>query len=363
MPVPAIATGIVLAPMEGAIDVHMRAELCAGGAYVRCVTEFVRVCDALLPPVVFHRLCPELAQGGTTPDGTPVHVQLLGSDPAALAANARRAAELGAPGIDLNFGCPARTVNRSQGGSVLLDRPALIRHIVTAVRDALPVDVPLSAKVRLGHDSADALPAVAEAVRAGGAAEMAVHARSRRDGYRPPAYWSAVAVVADTATRINGEIWTVSDARRARLVSGCEALMLGRGAMAAPDLAERIRADRDTAPMPWKQVCERVESRFVCSDARSPRHVGNRTKQWLAYLKRTYPEAAGLFARLRRLHERQSIRQAFAAHRLADHDADFQPVRRGDHPPDVRSGAADRAWRQEASRSAAAAAPRGTVQP
>jgi len=337
------ATGIVLAPMEGAIDVHMRAELCADGAYVRCVTEFVRVCDVVLPPVVFHRLCPELQRGGTTPDGTPVHVQLLGSDPVALAGNARRAAELGAPGIDLNFGCPAKTVNRSQGGSVLLDRPALIRHIVTAVRDALPSEVPLSAKVRLGHDNADALPAVAEAVRAGGACELAVHARTRRDGYRPPAYWSSVAAVADAATRINGEIWSVGDARRARSVSGCRALMLGRGAMAAPDLAARIRADVDAPPMPWPGVCDRVQARFERSDARSARHVGNRTKQWLAYLKRTYPEAAGLFARVRGLHDRDGIAQAFADHRGADHDAGYVAAPRGDrvrgdHPPDVRSG-------------------------
>jgi len=340
------ATGIVLAPMEGAIDVHMRAELCAGRAYARCVTEFVRVCDVLLPPVVFHRLCPELAHGGTTPDGTPVYVQLLGSDPAILAVNAQRAARLGAAGIDLNFGCPAKTVNRSRGGSVLLDHPGLVGRIVAAVREAVPHRVPVTVKVRLGHENAEALPAVAAAVRSAGADELAVHARSRRDGYRPPAYWSTVAPVADAATRINGEIWSVADARRARAGSGCTALMIGRGALAAPDLAERIRDDSDASPLAWPEVCARVQDRFECSDARSDRHVGNRTKQWLVYLRRTYPEAGALFSRLRTLHDRPAFRQAFAEHRAAGHDREGTR----DH---IRKGIPD----QASSRSVAEAAP------
>lgn len=314
------AGGIVLAPMEGALDAHMRAELTEGGGYARCVTEFVRVSDALLPRQVFLRLCPELQNGGCTPNGTPVFVQLLGSEPDALAANARRAAALGAPGIDLNFGCPAKTVNRSRGGSVLLDDPALIGRIVGAVRDATPAAVPVSVKLRLGHETRDAIGPVAAAVRASGADEITVHARTRRDGYRPPAYWRNVAAVAGEDMRINGEIWSVADARRARLDSACQGLMLGRGALATPDLAQRIAADSDAAPSLWEHVCERLEARFVASDSASPRHVGNRTKLWLMYLKRSYAEAIPLFERLRRLHDVSSLRAAFAAHRAADHD-------------------------------------------
>lgn len=109
---------ILLAPMEGLVDDLMRELLTSMGGIDQCVTEFVRVTSHLLPSKTFYRLCPELLQGGRTAVGVPVSVQLLGSDPACLADNAARAAELGALAVDLNFGCPAPTVNRHCGGAV-----------------------------------------------------------------------------------------------------------------------------------------------------------------------------------------------------------------------------------------------------
>ena len=306
----------VLAPMEGVIDASMRALLTSLGGYGRAVTEFVRVSDRRLPERVFLRLCPELERGGTTPCGVPVYVQLLGSDGPALAANARRAAALGAPGIDLNFGCPAKTVNRSMGGSILLREPTLVGALVAAVRDAVPPEVPVTVKIRLGYEDPDRLDEIARRVRAGGADELAVHARTKADGYRPPARWPLVEPVADGSTRINGEIWTVADARAARAASGCATLMLGRGALAAPDLAARVARDAvDEPPLAWGRTLEAVRDKFVASDSGSPRHVGNRTKQWLGYLSRTYPEARTLFLALRPLHEIGPILAAFDAHR------------------------------------------------
>ena len=313
---------IVLAPMEGVIDARMRARLTSIGGYDRCVTEFVRVCDLLLPERVFMRLCPELAHGGRTAAGTPVFVQLLGSDPHALARNARRAVALGAPGVDLNFGCPAKTVNRSEGGSVLLREPARVARIVAAVREAVPGEVPLTAKIRLGYEDASRLEEIVHGIRAAGVDELAVHARTKFDGYRPPAYWPRVAAVTrggGGTTTVNGEIWTVADSLLARRASGCRHVMLGRGALAAPDLAHRIRAgDAGAAPLPWPGMLDLVHSQFHSSDCGSPRHVGNRTKQWLAYLRRTYPQAGTLFARLRTLHGRVEIDAAFDAHRRLD---------------------------------------------
>ena len=132
--------------MEGVIDAAMRRLLTGIGGYTRCVTEFIRVTNVLLPEKVFFRLCPELASGGTTEHGVPVFSQLLGSDSDALALNARRAVELGAPGVDLNFGCPAKTVNNRRGGSILLRTPSQVAHIVRVVRDAVPAEVPVTAK-------------------------------------------------------------------------------------------------------------------------------------------------------------------------------------------------------------------------
>jgi tRNA-dihydrouridine synthase C len=314
---------IVLAPMEGVIDAPMRRLLTGLGGYTRCVTEFIRVTDVLLPERVFLRLCPELKQSGLTESGVPVYCQLLGSDAAAMAKNAQRAVALGAPGVDLNFGCPAKTVNNSMGGSILLRHPRQVGHIVAAVRDAVPADTPVTAKIRLGYDNKDALADIVGEIRSAGATELAIHARTKFDGYKPPAWWADVNAVmheGESSTYINGEIWDVGDSTEAMQQSGCKHLMLGRGALAAPDLAMRIhkhrlggRSDR----MPWQSVAYHVEQQFMRSDCQSARHIGNRTKQWLAYLKRTYCEAEDLFARLRRLHDKAGITRAFAVHRQA----------------------------------------------
>jgi tRNA-dihydrouridine synthase C len=91
--------------------------------------------------------------------------------------------------------------------------------------------------------------------------------------------------------------------------------MLGRGALSAPDLAKRIHDnDASAKPMSWSLLVNEVLAQFISSDQSSPRHVGNRTKQWLAYLKRTYPQANQLFQRLRTLHDATAIEAAFAAH-------------------------------------------------
>lgn len=329
------AMRVVLAPMEGVIDAPMRRLLTSIGGYDRCVTEFIRVTDVLLPEKVFLRLCPELENGGCTEFGVPVFTQLLGSNPQALAQNAKRAVQLGAPGIDLNFGCPAKTVNNSMGGSILLRDPVQVGNIVKAVREEVDEHVPVTAKIRLGYDNHDALPEIVEMIRAAGATELAIHARTKFDGYRPPAWWSTVRPVMHEGvanTYINGEIWTVADARNARTQSGCEHVMLGRSALAAPDLARRIRAferGEQLELMQWIDISHLVEAQFLRSDCHSPRHVGNRTKQWLAYLKRTYPEANDLFARLRTLHDTERIIEAFTAHRkllveqLLDVDVDY----------------------------------------
>ena len=143
---------LLLAPMEGLLDATLRDVLTRTGGIDRCVSEFIRVTDMLLPERVFVRVVPELLNGGRTRAGVPVRAQLLGSDPGCLAENAERLAGLGPHGIDLNFGCPAKTVNQSRGGAVLLDEPELIGRIVAAVRRAVPAHVPVSAKMRLGFN-------------------------------------------------------------------------------------------------------------------------------------------------------------------------------------------------------------------
>jgi tRNA-dihydrouridine synthase C len=226
--------------MEGVADAPMRALLSERGGFTFCVVEYVRVSSSVPGPRVFREHIPELQAGGRTPAGLPVQVQLLGGDPGRLAEAALVAVGIGARAIDLNFGCPARTVNRHDGGATLLQYPDRIRAIVAAVRRAVPAKLPVSAKLRLGWDEMDAIHANAERAAEGGADWLTIHARTKAQGYRPPAYWGPLGEVR-ARLRIpvvaNGEIWTVEDLRRCRDETGCEHFMLGRGALADPALA------------------------------------------------------------------------------------------------------------------------------
>lgn len=318
---PVSTSRVLLAPMEGVVDYAMRKLLTELGGYHRCVTEFIRVTDVLLPERVFFRYCPELRHGCLTSADVPVHIQLLGSDARALALNARRAIDLGAPGVDLNFGCPAKTVNRSNGGSVLLKEPSQVAAIVREVRESLPSTVPVSAKIRLGYESPDFVMDIAAGIAEAGADELCVHARTKSDGYKPPAYWSKVASVTrelNIPVIINGEIWTLEDMSRACRESGCVDVMLGRGALSRPDLAlaiNRFNRGLSDEPLPWSEIVRHVDKQFERSDKHIPRYIGNRTKQWLAYLKREYSGARILFNTIKPLHDESEIRRAIQQHR------------------------------------------------
>jgi len=304
---------LILAPMEGLADDVLREVLTRVGGYDHAVTEFVRVSGSLLPARAFTRLSPELLNGGRTGAGTPVVVQLLGSDPAYMAGNAERLARLAPPGIDLNFGCPAPCVNRHRGGAALLGEPELLNAIVAAVRAAVPAAIPVTAKMRLGiADTALAIEC-AQALADGGAAELVVHARTKEQGYRPPAHWEWVAAIrqaVDVPVVANGEVWTVDDWRRCRAVSGCDDVMLGRGAVSDPYLAKRIRGEAEAAPtadewaalLPhladfWHGVLVKVEAR----------HAPGRLKLWLGYLRRSWPQAEALYAAIRPLRTPEEI--------------------------------------------------------
>ncbi len=300
---------IILAPMEGVVDALMRDMLTRIGGYDLCITEFIRVVDQKLPARVFTRLCPELLTDGKTLAGTPVRVQLLGQDPNWLAENAVRAVELGSPGVDLNFGCPAKTVNKSRGGAVLLKETEQLYRIVKAVRDAVPKPFAVSAKIRLGYDDTSLTLDNAAAIAAAGASMLTVHARTKSDGYRPPAYWPWIAKIKQHVAIpliANGEIWQASDARLCQQQSDCTDIMLGRGALAMPNLAQSIRSGEPA--MPWPQVLELLMqySEFeMCGD--KSQYYSNRIKQWFSYLKLQYPEAATLFSQLRVLRKSSDI--------------------------------------------------------
>lgn len=317
---------LLLAPMEGLLDHTLRHTLTQVGGVDRCVSEFIRITGTLLPPRAFERVVPELRNGSRTVAGVPVRPQLLGSDVTCMAENAARLAELGAEGVDLNFGCPAKTVNRHRGGAVLLDEPELVHAIVAAVRRAVPAAVPVSAKMRLGYLDDARAEDCARAIEAAGASELVVHARTRAQGYRPPADWQRLAEVR-AAVRLpvvaNGEIWTVDDALRCREVTGCQTLMLGRGLVSDPGLAWAIRAQLDggrpnggamlpsqATAVTWESLLPLLRDFWQRVGLRvAPRHRAGRFKQWLNYLRRTYPQAQQAFEQIRQVNDPVALGQ------------------------------------------------------
>ena len=290
---------IVLAPMEGLLDFVLRDILTRVGGIDRCVSEFIRVTNTLLPERAFVRVVPELLTGGRTLSGVPVRPQLLGSDPHCLADNAARVASLGADGVDLNFGCPAKVVNRHGGGAALLEDPELLFKIVSAVRRAVPAHQVVSAKMRLGFHDDSRAEECALALEAGGAGEIAVHARTRADAYRPPAYWGRIADIAAvvrTPLVANGEIWNAQDAQACRAESGCHTLMLGRGIVSYPGLAHAIaQAESQGAQAhatEWQALHPHIASFWQLVRATlERRQQAGRLKQWLNFLRRHYPQA------------------------------------------------------------------------
>lgn len=247
---------VLLAPMEGVLDSLVRELLTEVNDYDLCITEFVRVVDQLLPVKVFQRICPELQNSSRTLSGTLVRIQLLGQYPQWLAENALRAVELGSFGVDLNCGCPSKTVNGSGGGATLLKDPELIYQGVKAMREAVPAHLPVSVKVRLGWDSGEQKFEIADAVQQAGATELVVHGRTKEQGYRAEHIdWQAIGEIRQRLTIpviANGEIWDWQSAQQCMALSGCDAVMIGRGALNIPNLSRVVKYNEPR--MPWAQV-------------------------------------------------------------------------------------------------------------
>jgi len=293
---------VVLGPMQGVLDELMREMLTEINDYDFCVTEFVRVVNQSLPAHVFYRLCPELKQGSMTKSGVPVKVQLLGQEPEWMADNAVRAAELGAHGIDLNFGCPAKTVNQSKGGAALLQHPELIYQVVKACREAVPAHVPVSAKIRLGWDNPDDCFEIVDAVEQAKADELTVHARTKLGGYKASEIkWDYIDQIRQRTSVpliANGEVWNYQDGQECIKTTGVDSLMVCRGALNIPNLGNMVKHDHE--PMSWRDVVElllKYSSFEVKGD--KAKYYPSRVKQWFAYLRQSYPEADDLFTQIR----------------------------------------------------------------
>ena len=308
----------LLAPMEGLTDPLMRQILTQiatdlGRPYDWSVSEFIRVTQHVLPAHVFYKYVPELHHDAKTASGTPIHIQLLGSEAQLMAENAAYACELGAPAIDINFGCPAKTVNNHRGGSVLLDEPEVMYDIISAVRRAVPAHIPVSAKIRLGYTDTSRMDDIRSAIAASGADWLTIHARTKTQGYKPPAYWDKIQSfnTLDIPVIANGEIWNSEHAQNCMTQSGTNHLMLGRGAVTRPDLIARIDNDdsqniENTVTLVWQDLIAH-QIKFLEGSAKSDVVLVGRYKQWLAMLTKGYSEAKILWDSIKREKNKAAI--------------------------------------------------------
>jgi len=316
----------LLAPMEGLTDPLMRQILTQiaadlGRPYDWSVSEFIRVTQTVLPAHVFYKYVPELHHNAKTASGTPIHIQLLGSEAQLMAENAAFACALGAPAIDINFGCPAKTVNSHRGGSVLLDEPEVMYEIISAVRKAVPSDTPVSAKIRLGYTDTSRMDDIRGAIAASGADWLTIHARTKTQGYKPPAYWKKIQGFnsLDIPVIANGEIWNSEQAQLCIRQSGTKHLMLGRGAVTRPDLIAQV----DTADFPedeslkksvllWQDLIAH-QIKFLQGEVKNDVVLVGRYKQWLGMLTKGYPEAQSLWNEIKREKDKAAIITALQA--------------------------------------------------
>jgi len=245
----------------------------------------------------------------------PIAFQLFGARPEAMAGAAATAARLRPDVIDINVGCPARKVVRGGSGSALMREPALLREIVSAVVEA--AGMPVTVKMRSGWDS-DTVNAVEVAadVEECGAAAVAVHPRTRAQGFKGSPDWDLIGEV-KRAVSIpvigSGDVRTPEDALRMLESTSCDGVMIGRGAVGNPWLfreAEALRATGRAAGRPDLEeiLATAIEQLDMMVDHKGERRgVLEMRKHLVAYL-RGFDGASGLRSELVRIDGYEAVR-------------------------------------------------------
>jgi nifR3 family TIM-barrel protein len=233
----AIRPATVLAPMAGVTDTVFRRFIRNLGGCGLIMTEFTSADGVLRAKDQKAKRYLHFYE-----DEHPISAQLFGSNPPVMADAARMVEDLGFDFVDLNLGCPAKKVVKCNGGSGLLRDLPLIREIFESVRKA--VSIPFTVKFRAGwNDDEIVCVELARMAEDCGLAAVALHARTREQGYSGNARWEWIAAIKD-AVRIpvigNGDIRTPEDACAMVAQTGCDAVMIGRTAPANPWIFRQI---------------------------------------------------------------------------------------------------------------------------
>ena len=245
----------ILAPIDGFSDWPFRS-LCRGLGSAMSYTEFVQARDVLnRPRYVEEKLAFDESE-------RPVAFQLYGDDPDEIVEAALRVREKGPDVIDVNMGCPAKSVANRGAGVGLMRSPLKIARTFRKLTAAL--DLPITGKIRLGWDDCRSYRLVARIVEEQGGSLVAIHGRTKEQGYGGEANWDAIAEVRQLVKIPvigNGDVRSVDDIRRLKEYTGCEAVMIGRGAIGNPWIFSGL----DREQVPPEQVRHMIEEHLARS--------------------------------------------------------------------------------------------------
>ncbi len=279
---------LFLAPMEGVGDRCFRKAIATIGGFDEAIRDFLRVpknahVKSLARQYAFDEL-----------DPIPLAAQIMGSDPELVAEMGLELQMRGAQHIDLNCGCPSNTVTGRGAGSSLLKDPKFLNQVATALVKA--VSIPVSIKMRSGFEDISLFEDNLLAAQESGAKFIALHPRTKVDGYGPPARWDLIAKAKSLLSIPlvgNGDILNVEDALKMLKETACDALMVGRGSVINPFIFHQIKAHFSGIPyLPDWNLLENYFNVYLAEmPSEAPKKLKiNKLKQLFGFLFKGSPK-------------------------------------------------------------------------
>ncbi|MEK7179701.1 MAG: tRNA-dihydrouridine synthase [Patescibacteria group bacterium] len=254
----------VMAPMADVTDVAFRALVAARGAPDVFWTEFISA-DGLYHTREIQKISdaenPLMRNLAFGENQRPIVAQIFSSKPEMIAYAVRLVAELGFDGVDINMGCPDRTIEKQGAGAALVKNPALAVELIRAAREAS--ELPVSVKTRIGYNK-ESLDEWLTALLLAGPAAITLHLRTRKEMSLVPADWELMKKAVEIRNHINpdvllignGDAQDIADAKIKIAESGCDGVMLGRAMFGNPWIFEGISG----RPMSSSEVGHRMST-------------------------------------------------------------------------------------------------------